>query len=325
MNDISIGSAAVILGIPVHQVRRLSDRGVLRVHLTESGHRRFRREELISDYRVVHPEWEPATLFTQTYPLEGLEEDQVWRSASMDAGLSGNAKAVAGYAVTEMVNNAIDHSSGTSVSVTVSDDIRLVVTIQDDGIGVFENLRSRLGLADLFASIQELSKGKRTTDESRHTGEGIFFTSKAVEFFVLESNGLRMIVDNLADDVAVRVDGIATGTRVTLHLDRNRTAPLRAVFDPFTNEAGAFSKTRPVVKLFELGTDLISRSEAKRLTSGLEKFEEVELDFNGVDTVGQGFVDEVFRVWARSNPGTSLVPTRMNEAVDFMINRGLRR
>jgi hypothetical protein len=59
------------------------------------------------------------------------------------------------------------------------------------------------------------------------------------------------------------------------------------------------------------------------LTAGLERFSEVELDFADVESVGQGFVDEVFRVWSTRNPDTLLYPVNMNPAVEFMVTRGL--
>ncbi len=68
----------------------------------------------------------------------------------------------------------------------------------------------------------------------------------------------------------------------------------------------------------------MSRSEAKRLIHGLERFREVVLDFSGVDAVGQGFADEVFRVWAGAHPEVLLDPTNMNEAVAFMVERARR-
>ena len=52
----------------------------------------------------------------------------------------------------------------------------------------------------------------------------------------------------------------------------------------------------------------VSRSEAKLLLSRLEQFRDVELDFAGVDTVGQGFADEVFRVWPLVHPNTTITP-----------------
>ena len=48
------------------------------------------------------------------------------------------------------------------------------------------------------------------------------------------------------------------------------------------------------------------------------------LDFEGVSLMGQAFVDEVFRVWARSHPEVVLIPISMNDAVAFMVE-GARR
>jgi hypothetical protein len=80
---------------------------------------------------------------------------------------------------------------------------------------------------------------------------------------------------------------------------------------------------RCVVRLFEHGTFFVSRSEAKRLLANLDRFREVILDFRGVEGVGQGFVDEVFRVWAHDHSEVKLIPVEMNEAVEFMVRRGL--
>jgi hypothetical protein len=80
-------------------------------------------------------------------------------------------------------------------------------------------------------------------------------------------------------------------------------------------------RTRIVVKLFQVGTLFVSRSEAKRILSGLEKFKEIILDFNHVREIGQGFADEIFRVWANQHPDSIFVPINMNDAVSFMVNR----
>ena len=68
----------------------------------------------------------------------------------------------------------------------------------------------------------------------------------------------------------------------------------------------------------------MSRSEAGRLVSGLERFREVVIDFGGVELVGQGFADEVFRVWAKDHPDVALIPTAMSEVVAFMVERAIR-
>ena len=81
------------------------------------------------------------------------------------------------------------------------------------------------------------------------------------------------------------------------------------------------SSTRTVVKMFDYGVEFVARSEAKRLLNGLEKFSHVVIDFAGVQGVGQGFADEVFRVWARSHPSIAIVTENMAAPVSFMIER----
>jgi len=230
------------------------------------------------------------------------------------------------YAFTEMLNNAIDHSGAAAATVSwwMSPDAWTFM-IFDDGVGVFPNIQRGLGLEDIFSAIQELTKGRTTTAPDHHTGEGIFFTSKAVDFFSLASAGLEWIVDNLRDDQAVGVSPVTKGTRVVCEIDPDSERELRDVFGRFTDDDFDFSKSRTVVRLFGLGVRFVSRSEAKRLLHGLERFKEVEVDFTGVQEVGQGFVDELVRVWPSQHPETVIKPTGMNEAVEFMVRRGLPR
>ncbi|QDU65317.1 STAS-like domain-containing protein [Engelhardtia mirabilis] len=198
----------------------------------------------------------------------------------------------------------------------------LVGLIRDDGIGAFESARRDLHLGGALDALHELSKGKVTTMAERHSGEGLFFRSKAVDYFELRANGLVWVVDNLRDDQTVRQEAERPGTDVRLRLAADTQRELAELFDRYTTDF-EFDRTRCVLRLFEYGTEFISRSQAKRLTHGLERFREVVLDFKGVESVGQGFVDEVLRVWARVHPEVSLVPVEMNAAVEFMVRRGL--
>lgn len=79
------------------------------------------------------------------------------------------------------------------------------------------------------------------------------------------------------------------------------------------------------MKLFGLGKDFVSRSEARRLLSGLEACREVVVDFRDVDGVGQGFTDEMFRVWANRYPETRLVPVNTVEPLQFFVERTERK
>ncbi len=338
-SSVSIATVARHLGVSPSQVRILTDSGVLPFTRTPGGHRRFDLEKVLeawdrhgggsrSSIRIgTRADLEPAPVVDRLDPLDGLEESRVWREIEADLGLDhhASARAVAQYAFTEMLNNAIDHSSGTTArSRAWTRDDRLTLEIGDDGIGIFDHLSTAMDLPDRFAAIAELTKGKQTTAPEAHTGEGIFFTSKAVDTFTLEANGVSWVVDNDRADHAVGLSTVTSGTTVRLDIDLSTTLVLADLFRSFSDDH-EFTRTHPVIRLFAFGVDFVSRSEAKRLLTGLEKFSVVELDFTGVNSVGQGFVDEVFRVWPQSNPGTTLTPTSMNEAVDFMVTRGLPR
>jgi anti-sigma regulatory factor (Ser/Thr protein kinase) len=258
----------------------------------------------------------------------GLAEHEVWGRVVEDTGLVRHTAAgkIMAYAFMEMLNNAIDHSGSEKVRIRwwIAPDL-WSFEISDEGVGAYSKLIDGLSLGSEFEAVQELSKGKRTTDPARHTGEGIFFTSKAVDMFRLTSTGIRWTVDNLRRDMALGVADAAPGTSVFCRIDPHTTRELGLVFREFTEDHG-FVRTRPVVKLFEIGTEFVSRSEARRLLDGLDTdFEVVEVDFTGVSDVGQGFVDELVRVWPAAHPGKSVVPVNMAPAVEFMVNRGLPR
>jgi hypothetical protein len=67
--------------------------------------------------------------------------------------------------------------------------------------------------------------------------------------------------------------------------------------------------------------DPVSRSQAKRLYSGFNKFEEVELDFSDIENIGQAFTHELFIVFTRNNPDINLVVKNASPKVQNMIKR----
>ena len=266
---------------------------------------RGRHEHAVGDpvAALGTPDWQ------RSRALSGLEEHLVLRDVEDALGLRGDSSAgavVLRYGFSEMLNNAIEHSEGTEARMSAwSTETSLAFEVSDDGVGVFEKVRRQWGLAGEMEAILELSKGKRTSEPERHSGEGIFFTSRAVDAFRLEANGLSWTVDNVRDDQAVGISRTSLGTRVSCVVARESDRTLQSVFERYTRDL-EFVRTRPRVKLAESGGTFMSRSEARRLTAGLEKFAEVELDFADVDIVGQGFVDEVFRVWSDAESGDAL-------------------
>ena len=334
-NLVRVADVARELGLSPSRIRQLADAEVIPSSRTPGGHRLFdlgavraaiARRTLPEDPLTVATEAAPSWLAELT--LLGLSEDIVWRRVAENLNLNRESPAgkIMGYAFTEMLNNAIDHSASETATITwwVGAD-QWSFEVRDYGVGAYPKLREGLHLASDFEAVQELSKGKRTTDRQRHTGEGIFFTSKAVDIFRLTSSGVRWTVDNLRHDTALGVVPASAGTSVVCQIDPQTDRSLAGIFLEFSRDH-AFVTTRPVVKLFEIGTTFVSRSEARRLLDGLEAdFDTVEVDFAGVTDVGQGFVDELLRVWPAAHPDKTVIPINMNPAVQFMIERGLSR
>lgn len=259
------------------------------------------------------------------YATKGIAEDRIWRewaeSRPFVRSLGGPARSIVSYAFTEMLNNVIEHSGAPSVQIRMGRlKGRVWFEIEDAGVGAFERVRSARKLTSVEDALAEISKGKVTTAPEAHSGEGIFFTSKAVDRFELEANGATWIVDNARDDQTVVASRRRRGTRVRCEVEVRTERRMDEVFAKYT-EDGSFSKTKIVVKLFALGTEFVSRSEARRILTGLEEFREIELDFSKVEAVGQGFADEVLRVWTRSHPEVVVTIANASRPVAFMLRR----
>ena len=318
---IGIGEASRMLGLSTSRVRQLADEGALSTELSAGGHRRFRPDLLRREWLNLRRGTGTRATWTADHNLAGLAEDAVWAQVRSELGdIPTEARHILGYAITEMANNAIDHSRGTTLKVSLSLHDRTVrVVLSDDGIGAFQSIADTFGYDDVADAIVDLTKGKRTTDPQRHSGEGIFFTSKAVDLFSLEANGYRFAVDNRNADIALG-EGITVGTTVEVTLDLDTPRKLVDIFAAHT-EDGEFVRTTPRIELVQHGSEFLSRSQAKRFALGLEQFQHVILDFTGVDLVGQGFADELFRVWQADHPTVTLDVAGANRGVALMINR----
>lgn len=270
-------------------------------------------------------------VFEKNYSLKGLEEHVAWA-----ADLLPVLQKYAGqeslrmweYGVTEMINNAIDHSEGESIRIRCSvSAIDSLCSIQDDGEGIFRRITRLCGLVDERQAILELSKGKLTTDPSRHTGEGLFFTSRAMDWFLLESYGLffNHATEDGDRNWLMETDDEIRGTLVMMELAHNTERSLRTLFDQFAApDSYSFNKTVVPVRLAKIGAEsLVSRSQAHRLMARVDKFEIVILDFAEVESIGQAFADEIFRVFQSQHPEVKIMRQNANDEVEFMIKRAI--
>ena len=260
----------------------------------------------------------------RTLRNRGLAEDVVLRRIKDDSGifyrLPSNVANILDYAFTEMLNNAIEHSRSKNIAVQVRRSRgRVDFNVADRGVGIFNVIKQTRHLANELEAIQELIKGKLTTDPKRHSGEGIFFTSKVADLLVIKGSGKKLVFDNKKADVFVEDIKPIIGTAVEFSVDERSKKELRRIFADYAGEGFEFAKTIVTIKLFKTKGDYMSRSQARRVLTGLEKFKTVVLDFKGVQTVGQAFADEVFRVWQKNHPAIRIELCNATENIRFMV------
>ena len=256
--------------------------------------------------------------------LDKISEDIVFKqlalSLNLKKNISKNTFEIFHYAFTEILNNAIEHSKSDRCKVIIEmDDFNLSFLIRDYGIGIFFSIASRFDLQDESESIIELCKGKRTTFKEKHSGEGVFFTSKIGDTLRIRSHKLLLVFDNQINDIFFGNRRFINGTEVFFTIKKHSKRKLDNLFLNYAPEEFdyKFQRTRVSVKL--LNKEYISRSEAKRLLAGLDKFNEIILDFSGVKSIGQGFADEIFRVFKDEHPHISIITINLSDSLQKII------
>lgn len=260
--------------------------------------------------------------------LVGLREDEIWtkvrKSTTFLSDLTENAENILYFAFTEMLNNAIDHSrSGVGyVKIWLEDD-KLKFIVKDHGVGVFKNVMASRHIDNEPDAARELIKGKLTTQPGWHSGEGIFWTSKIADRFSLKSYDYELIVDNTINDYTIQKNERSLiGTEVYFEVAKNTNKSLQKLFRDFSFDHQTLSLDTTVipVKLFNEGEIWISRSQAKKLLAGLDKYKKIIFDFAGIEVIGQSFADEIFRVFSLHHPDIELEPINMSDSVRLMVS-----
>ena len=270
--------------------------------------------------------------FKYSIDKKNTYEDRIYIEtlAPIIEDLDKNVKEIWEYAFTEMFNNVIDHAETEEAIINIRRNALYTwVKIQDKGIGIFEKIAKYFEYKDLDEAILSLFKGKLTTDRKNHSGEGIFFTSKVMDHFYAISSNKVFTRDNAKEQLNdIELFGKnyigyknKKGTTITMALTNESTQNLREVFDMYSDDTGGFSITKIPMGHVCDNRYPVSRSQAKTLYFGFDKFEKVILDFNGVEDIGQGFAHELFFVFENKHPEIKLEVINANDNIKKMINR----
>ena len=273
------------------------------------------------------PRFRPGPLrqVVQHYALASVQEDTAW---ALDFApfleVPAAVARLAQHAFTEIVNNAIEHSGGSQVTVSMRQtptNVQLLVS--DDGCGLFDRIGSSHQITSPTLAMLELAKGKLTSRPRDHTGRGLYFTARVADVLDLHANNAafqhRAWQPHQWQPVrpAAR-HGTSVFVAFSLDSPRQLDAELRA--HSLSGENYGFERTR--VALQNLGAEerlLESRAQARRVSARLAEFRRAEIDFDGIAEVGHSFADELFRVFAAEQPALELVPLGMNAQVAAML------
>lgn len=269
-----------------------------------------------------------------TYDITKLRDDEdgtIYKDVLPHLNVCDNSLRIWRYTLPEIFNNAIEHSKGKEIKVYVdSCSLYTRISITDDGIGIFKNIIAAMkeygfrnpGIDD---AVTELYKGKFTSCPERHTGEGIFFSMHMLDKMSIVSDGTLIRRGFSMEAAIVRSHILAyaiklskKGTVVIMELDNSTRRDAGEVFSTYADVDEGFIKTR--IPVFEacLDRDPVARSQARRICARLENFKEAVLDFENAEIMGQGFADELFRVFHNEHPDVVLTPINMNEEIHRM-------
>jgi len=272
------------------------------------------------------PRWQPGALrqVVRCYELQGLQEDLPW---TLDFAPCFEWPAplnrLVQHAFCELLNNAIDHSGGSHVTVSLRQTATQVqLLVSDNGRGAFERIAQTFAIADPAHAMLELGKGRLTSLPQRHSGQGLFFTSRLADVFDLHANAVAFRQrewDGRGWQPQRPLRAPGTSVYAAFSLDTTRT--LEAVRQTYCSDGVAFDRT--VVPLRVITSERVgleSRAQARRVHARLAQFARAELDFAGVPVIGQAFADELFRVLPAVDTGaTEMIPVNMSAAVSAMV------
>lgn len=261
----------------------------------------------------------------QRYAIDGLAEDVAWsRDFAPFFRVPVEVQRMTQHAFSELVNNAIDHSGGTQVTVSLRQTPSHVqLLVSDDGRGLFDRLGESFGLVEPALAMLELSKGKLTSRPDAHTGRGLFFTSKLADVFDLHANASAyQRRDWRGNRFRAARPMLRSGTSVfaAIALDTPRT--LESVLRAHSLDGAGYTFDRteiPLSLLVSDGVGLDSRAQARRVAARLDHFRHADIDFSGIPYVGHGFADELFRVQARLHAQVRIAGINMAPAVAAMV------
>jgi hypothetical protein len=255
------------------------------------------------------------------------EEESVWKEDILPLlkSLPDNVLELWHYCFAKIFNNGVDHSGGTTIRVQIIQQrTRTTINISDNGIGLFQNIKSKLHLDDHQHAALELSKVNLSAKPD-NPGLNIFLASKMADHFTIISGKVAFAHQyGIAWDWALNMsDEEVPGTLISIIIENNTPRTASRILKEYgslkTGNNAPPKICRPVRLVQYSAEALFSRTQARRVLAHIDRFEIAVLDFLSVDTIGPAFADQIFSVFSSEHPEIRLLYCNANKQVEAVI------
>ena len=195
--------------------------------------------------------------------------------------------------------------------------------LNDNGVGIFDHIRSQLGLSDIFSAAFELSKGKLSINLKKRSVDNLYALIHLFDNVSIESNGINLRFINRGSKWQISNSLQKKGTKIHLIIDTSSKRSCSQIFKRIFNLNE--KRIRIAMNLLDISDYKIfnSRSKAKKAVRNIVDYNLIEFDFNKIDLIGPSFADELIRRTKEKNKFAKIKWINSNDTVDLLLSRAL--
>ena len=226
------------------------------------------------------------------------------------------------FGITTLLNNVIDHSDANMFKIeilVVGQDIQ--ITIEDDGIGLFENINQKLKLNNYHLAAIELSKGKANNPSDHQLGVDVYLLFHLFNEVSIDADGVRLIRDCFNDEWKFFSSDVTKGTKICIKTNFHYQKTCSDVFKTALIEPRQYKI--PISLARANKEKFISRRQADNLLYNISDLEKIEFDFKGVSLIGPAFADELIRKVKEKNNNIQIGWINTTDVIDLLMKRAI--
>tara|TARA_X000001036_G_C20601400_1_gene775069 strand:- start:102 stop:1115 length:1014 start_codon:yes stop_codon:yes gene_type:complete len=230
------------------------------------------------------------------------------------------------FSISAMINNTLEHADASKLYYKIfinHNEAHFI--LNDNGKGIFNNIKSKLKLPNIRSAALELTKGYVSTNPLVNSGEELNAVINLFDIVEIGSSGKSLIFENKNTDWELKNSLQKKGTRFHLRISASSDRTCSKVFGKiFGNEK---SRIRIPVSLLDVSKHKVlnSRSQAKNLLRNVKNYKKVEFDFKEIDLIGPAFADALIRGAKKCNQCADIKWVNTNNTVDLLMSRSLHR